>query len=334
VLPSQTAQAPQPGGYAPNYYGAATGADAYAQTPPGAGYQQAPYGQQPGYGYQNSGTGLYDAQPGTVAQTGGYPVAQPGSYPQPTANVGYTDPSAVNNDYYNSAYARQDATGQMPPQAPASGPAPGGYAQSPGYAPIEAAPQGAGIYDSQSAAGMPVANATTPHAVYPEQVADSRYGSPAAMPAAAAIPAASQPAANTGYGAAAGSRYSQGAPADPMAASTSAGNYNEPSGFQPGASGYAPGANGFQPPGTSPYQPPAGPYNANPNNPAAGGYRPGSTGSYHSPTGAVTPSNDMRTSSTGSAVAPANYTVGANSTDAEIPAIYKEAMGEIPSNVQ
>lgn len=329
-LPSQTAQPPQG---APNYYGG----DAYAQTQPGYGYQQQAYGAQPaydaqpGYGYQPSGTGLYDSQSqGAVAQTGGYPAAQPG-YAQQAAPYG--DPSAVNTDYYNSAYARHEAAAMTPQASPAYGQPQAGYAHSQGYGPADAQPAaGYGYYEGQTAAAPAAGMQQQPHAVYPEQVADSRYGSPTPMPSAAAQ-AATQPATEPAYGAGAGDRYGHhGLPADPTAASTNAGYYNEPAGFQPGATGYQPGANGFQPGGVAPYQPPAGPYNAHPNNPAAGQYRPGSTRDYNPPTSAVTPGGDSRT---GSSVAPANYTVGAGApSNNEVPAIYTEAMGGMPPAVQ
>ena len=344
-LPSQMAQSPPAGSYNPNYYGTTTGTDPYAQNPAGyppqqgyaaqpAGYGAQPtsYGAQPtGYGSAPASQSLYDqTQPAAVAQTGAYPLNQAGSYAQP--NAGYGDPSAaaVNNDYYNSDYARQDATGYAAAAAPATG---NGYGQVDPSQPTMG-------YETQAGAAMS-ANPAMPQVGYPNaQVADARGA--AGMPA----PQASPPAANDPNYAAPGSAYAPVAPqspsgwADPSAASTSAGNYNEPDGFQPNvngyspsANGYTPGTNGFQPAGTTPYQSPAGSYNTNPNAPSGGRYRPGSTGDYY-PSGAsnAPPAGGGQMSSSGSAVAPANYNAVRGAASAEVPAIYNPSAIEAAAN--
>lgn len=335
ALPSQLAQNPQAGGYPPNYYSAPP-TDAYAQNPNGAGYT-APtgYGAPQSYGAPNASTGLYDSQsqPAAMAQAGGYPQNQPPGNPQQAPVAGYPDPAvAVNNEYYNQAYARPEANGYA---AGAAAPA-GGYAAQPGYAPADAgqAPMG---YDAQAAAAMP-ANPAMPQISHPEaQVADSRYGTGAAMGGPAAQPQQPQPMYDPGYVQQGGDRYAPpgsvapGAYQDPTSASTTAGQYNEPSGFQPGATGYAPGANGFQPAGTAPYQSPTGAYNANPN---GSRYRPGSTGDYYTPPAATgSPAGPVRTSSISSPVAPANYTAAPGATGAEVPAIYAPSTSDAPAGL-
>ena len=305
ALPSQLAQNPQPG-YPQNYYSAPP-ADAYTQNASGTGYT-APTS----YSAQPASTGLYDSQtqpqPGAMAQGSGYPQQAPAA--------GYADPNAaVNSDYYNQAYARPDAN------VAAAAPAAGYAAPQGGYAPVEASPAPMG-YDAQAAAAIP-ANPSMPQISHPEaQVADSRYG----VQPAAAPPVGQQPAYDAGYVQPSGDRYTPPAGAapgqhqDPSAASTTAGQYNEPSGFQPGATGYTPGANGFQPAGTAPYQAPAGSYSPTP---TGSRYRPGSTGDYYAPPPASSaPAAPTRTSSTGSAVAPANYIATPNAPSAEVPAVY------------
>lgn len=311
-LPSQMAQAPQPGtGYPQNYY-SGTPTDAYAQNPNGVGYS-APTS----YGAPAASTGLYDSQtqPGAMAQGTGYPPSQPAGYAQQAAVPGaYGDPAAagVTNEYYNPAYARPDAN--VAAAAPATG-----YAQ-PGYGAVEPgqAPQG---YDAQAAAALP-ANPPMPQTSYPEaQMADSRYATTPAAPAGAYEAAPAQPSTDR-YGLPAAAAPAAGY--DAAAASTTAGQYNEPSGFQPGATGYTPGANGYQPAGTTPYQAPAGAYTPSP---TGSRYRPGSTGDYYAPPTSTTPA-PTRTSSTGSAVAPANYVANPHAAPAEAPAVYTPAASE------
>lgn len=306
TLPSQLAQGAQPG-YPQNAYSAPP-PDAYTQNPAGTGYT-APtsYSAQAG-----ASTGLYDSQ----AQPQPAAMAQGSGYPQQAPAAGYADPNAgVNGDYYNQAYARPDAN--VAAAAPAAG-----YAAPQGYAPADPSQVPMG-YDAQAAAAIP-ANPSMPQISHPEaQVADSRYG---AQPAVAGAPVAQQSAYDQGYAQPVGDRYAPpvggvpGAYQDPSAATATAGQYNEPSGFQPGATGYTPGATGFQPPGTAPYQAPAGNYTPSP---TGSRYRPGSTGDYYAPPPASTsPAVPTRTSSTGSAVAPANYMATPNAPAAEVPAVY------------
>jgi hypothetical protein len=311
------AQGAQPGGYPQGGY-TAPPADAYTQNPAGTGYT-APtsYSAQP-----SASTGLYDSQsqpqPGAMAQGTGYPQQAPAA--------GYADPNAgVNGDYYNQAYARPDAN--VAAAAPAAGyAAPQGYAPDPSQVPMG--------YDAQAAAALP-ANPSMPQISHPEaQVADSRYG---AQPAVAGAPIAQPPAQDPGYAQPAGDRYAQpaattpGAYQDASAASTNAGQFNEPQGFQPGATGYTPGATGYQPPGTTPYQVPAGSYSPTP---TGSRYRPGSTGDYYAPPPAsASPSMPTRTSSTGSAVAPANYTATPNAPPVEVPAVYTPSSTDAASGL-
>ena len=244
-------------------------------------------------------------------------MAQGSGYPQQAPAAGYADPNAaVNGDYYNQAYARPDAN--VAAAAPAAGyAAPQGYAPDPSQVPMG--------YDAQAAAAIP-ANPSMPQISHPEAAGcrqslrcttGSRWLDPWHSSSSLMIPVMLNRAATVTLRL---PEVFRERIKILSAATATAGQYNEPSGFQPGATGYTPGATGFQPPGTAPYQVPAGNYTPSP---TGSRYRPGSTGDYYAPPPASTsPAMPTRTSSTGSAVAPANYTATPNAPAAEVPAVY------------